>query len=95
VGHADPGPPDPVVGGARDELVEHRYQDVESLDRKTLLPREAPVHEGLERLDGGQLTENALTVDGLARLAETPGLDDLAQPDPFGVALDVAKLVAG
>ena len=94
VGH----PEDDLVGagavGEGDDLVEHRHDHVEPLDREDLGAEIRFLEEALELEDVDQPVQQALFLDLGERLAVGAGLDHLAHPDPLLVRGDVLELVA-
>ena len=93
VGHAENHLARAALGGELDQLVEHRHERVESLDRELLLAQERLVEVRLERLDLGQAPQQHALLLGLEGLAVGAGLDRLAQPDALLVIGDVLDLV--
>ena len=81
------------VGGEVDRLVEHRYEDVEPLDRELLLAEERPVEELLEAFRLDEPLEQLLLLIRRERRAVVTGLDRLPQPDALLVVRDVLDLV--
>ena len=93
VGHAE----DDLLGagavGEGDQLVEHRHDRVEALDREDLLPQIGFLDEALELEDVDQAAEQAAFLVVVERLAVGAGLDHLAQPGPLLVRGEVLELV--
>ncbi len=91
--HADHGLVSPVLGCELDRLVEHRHENVETLDRELLLAQEGAPEVLLERLDTRELAEQCCLLLGRERRPVAPRLDRLAQPDALLVVRDVLDLV--
>src|SRR5258707_834735 len=94
VGHAEDDLPGAGPAGQGDQLVEHRHDRVEPLDREDLLAQIRFLDEALEFEDVDQAAQQtALLVLG-ERLAVGAGLDHLAQPGPLlvrGGGLELAR----
>jgi hypothetical protein len=80
-------------GGELDDLVQHRHERVETLDRELLLPDERAAEIGLERFDLREPQEERAALLGRKRLPEAPRLDHAPQPRALGVVGDVLDLV--
>ena len=61
----------PLRGGVGDQLVEHRDQHAQALDREAGLAGVGAVQEALEGRDLGQAVEQLALVDRIVRRAET------------------------
>ena len=93
VGHAEHDLARALVGALLDQLVEHRHEHVEALDRELLLAQERLVQVALERLDLRQALQQRALLVGVERRAVRAPLDRLAQPHAPVVAGDVLDLV--
>ena len=93
VGHAEDDLARALLGALLDDLVEHRHQHVEPLDRELLLAQEGLVQVALERLDLRQPLQQRALLVGVERRPVRAPLDRLAQPDAPVVAGDVLDLV--
>ncbi len=93
VGHAE----DDLLGlaavGEGDQLVEHRHDHVEPLDREDLLAQVGLLDEALELEDVDQPHQQAAFLVLGERLAVGAGLDHLAQPGALLVRGEVLELV--
>ncbi len=83
-----------AAAGEGDDLVEHRHDHVEPLDREHLLAQIRFLEEALEVEDVDQPLQQALFLLLAERLAVGAGLDHLPQPDPLLVRGEVLELVA-
>ena len=90
-------PEDDLLGaapvGEGDQLVEHRHDRVEPLDREDLLAEIGPLDEALELEDVDQALQQAAFLLIGERLAVGAGLDHLPQPGPLPVGGEVLELV--
>jgi hypothetical protein len=93
VGHAEDDLLGAAATGQGDQLVEHRHDHVEPLDREDLLSQIRFLDEALELEDVDQAAEQALFLVVLERLAMGAGLDHLAQPGALLVRGEVLELV--
>ena len=94
VGHADEHLARAGRGGGGDQLVEHRDQHVDPLDREALLPLEGGVQEALEAFHLRQPLEQRAPLLGRQGRAEGAVLGDAVQPGALGEVLDVVVVVA-
>ena len=85
----------PDFGRLADDLVQHRDEHVEPLDREACLAGERAVQEPLERLDLRQPVEQRDRIDRIGRRAEAAGLRRLPQPLALGRHEHVRVVVAG
>ncbi len=93
MGHADLDSPGAGPTGQLDDPVQHRHQDVQTLDREALLAQVTAPEEPLESLDRGQpVEEPGLLVSGESN-AVLPGLDGPPQPGALLVVVDVLDLI--
>ena len=76
-----------------DSLVEHRNEDIETLDGELLLADEGTSQIRLERLHLGEPEEERAPLLGRQLFPESAGLDRLPQPHALGVIGDVLDLV--
>ena len=90
-------PEDDLLGAAAvgegDQLVEHRHDRVEALDREDLLAQVGLLDEALELEDVDQPLQQAPFLVLGERLAVGAGLDHLAQPGALLVGGEVLELV--
>ena len=93
VGHADHDLARALGVRHLEDLVEHRHDRVEALDREHLLAQVGLLDVALEAEDLDQPVEQRLLLLGLQRLAVPAGLDHLAQPHPLLVRGEVLDLV--
>ena len=93
VGHAEDDLLGAGAAGEGDQLVEHRHDRVEALDREDLLPQVGLLDEALELEDVDQPAQQAAFLLVVERLAVGAGLDHLAQPGPLLVGGEVLELV--
>ena len=79
--------------GHLEDLVEHRHDGVEPLDREHLLAEVGLLEVALEAEHLDQAVEQPLLLLGLERLAVPAGLDHVPQPHPLLVRGEVLDLV--
>jgi hypothetical protein len=93
MGHAELDGPGAGPSDQLDDLVQHRNEDVEALDREPLLAEVRTLEEALEGFHGRQPGEElALIVRGEGDPVRSR-LDRLPQPRPLVMAVDVLDLV--
>ena len=92
VGHPDHDLLGAVLAGQGRDLVEHRHDDVEALDREHLLAQVGLLEEALELEDLDQPGEQRRFSSGERRPVGA-GLDHLPQPHPLLVRGEVLDLV--
>jgi hypothetical protein len=80
-------------GGDLEGLVQHRNQDVQTLERELLLAEERAAEVTLARLDLAETAVEPALLVGAQRKAVSPRLDRLPEPDPLLVVSDVLDLV--
>ena len=93
VGHPDHDLGRSTVSALVDDLVQHRDQRVDALDREGLLTEIGAAKEAVEGIDVNQLVEQLLAALGSHRTSVPSGLDFLAQPVPLVAVGDVLDLV--
>jgi hypothetical protein len=93
VGHAEDDLFGAGAAGEGNQLVEHRHDRVEPLDREDLLPQIGFLDEALELEDVDQAVQQAALLVLVEGLAVGTGLDHLAQPGPLLVGGEVLELV--
>ncbi len=93
MGHADDDLLGAAAPGEGDQLVDHRHDRVEALDREHLLAEVRLLDEPLEAVDGGQALPKPLLLVCGQRRAVGAGLDHVAQPHPLLVRGEVLDLV--
>ena len=93
MGHAEDDLLGAAAVGEGDQLVEHRHDRVEPLDREDLLAQVGLLDEALELEDVDQPLQQAAFLVLGERLAVGAGLDHLAQPGALLVGGEVLELV--
>jgi hypothetical protein len=95
VRHAEHCVANPLIGGAAEDLVQHRDEHVQAFHGEARLARERPVQEAFEDLDLREAIEQCHAALVIERRPESSLFDRLTQPHPLLGHEDVRDVEAG